>query len=131
VRIQPTVVEERHDPISKVQRCGRDIFIVTFEKRLGKKIIPSKRKDIEEATRIWNSGLENLQHYVYSEYSRLHIRYKAATWLRGLIPLPFMRLPMPKPKKAEITTLRDLLKGAGLSVVPEEDVNRIMKQLPS
>jgi len=90
-----------------------------------------KKKDIDEACRIWNSGLENLQHYVYSEYSRLHIRYKAATWLRGLIPLPFMRLPMPKPKKEEITTLRDRLKGAGLSILPDKEINRILKQLPS
>jgi dihydrodipicolinate synthase/N-acetylneuraminate lyase len=90
-----------------------------------------KRKDIDEASGIWNGGLENLQHYVYSDYSRLHVRYKIATWLRGLIPLPFMRLPMPKPKKEEITNLRDLLKGAALSVIPEEDINRIIKQLPS
>lgn len=90
-----------------------------------------KGKDIDEASRIWNGGLENLQHYVYSEYSRLHIRYKAATWLRGLIPLPFMRLPMPKPKKEEIKTLKDLLKGAGLSVIPDQDINRVMNQLSS
>ena len=90
-----------------------------------------KGKDIDEASRIWNGGLENLQHYVYLEYSRLHIRYKAATWLRGLIPLPFMRLPMPKPKKEEIKTLKDLLKGAGLSVIPDQDINRVMNQLSS
>ena len=88
-----------------------------------------KRKDLDEAKRIWNGGLEDLQHYVYSDYSRLHVRYKIATWLRGLIPLPFMRPPMPKPKKDEITNLRDLLKGASLSVIPEEDINRIIKQL--
>ena len=90
-----------------------------------------KRKDLDEANTIWNGGLEDLQHYVYSEYSRLHVRYKIATWLRGLIPLPFMRPPMPKPKKEEITNLRDLLKGAALSVIPEEDINKIIKQLPS
>jgi len=38
---------------------------------------------------------------------------------------------MPKPKKAEITNLRDLLKGAGLSVIPDEDINKILNQLPS
>ena len=105
---------------------GNVVTVIDTRKRFG-----LHSKDVDEATRIWNSGLENLQHYVYSEYSRLHVRYKIATWLRGLIPLPSMRPPMPKPKKAEITNLRDLLKGAGLSVIPDEDINKILNQLPS
>ena len=48
---------------------------------------------------------------------RLHIRYKTATWLRGLIPSPFMRAPMPKPKQAEIDTLYRLLKALNLPVI--------------
>jgi dihydrodipicolinate synthase/N-acetylneuraminate lyase len=90
-----------------------------------------KRRDIDEACRIWDSGLAGLHGYVYSEYSRLHVRYKVATWLRGLIPLPFMRAPMPKPKQEEIVTLRERLTEAGLDVIPEGDVNRIMAQLSS
>ena len=90
-----------------------------------------KRNDIVEACRIWKSGLEGLHAYIYADSSRLHIRYKAATWLRGLIPLPFMRLPVPKPNKEEISTLHRLLTDMGLSVIPEEDVNRVIGQLPS
>ncbi len=37
-----------------------------------------KRGDLHTARRIWDSGLAELHEYVYSEYSRLHIRYKAA-----------------------------------------------------
>lgn len=85
-----------------------------------------RRRDIDEACRIWESGLADLHEYVYSEYSRLHVRYKVATWLRGLIPLPFMRAPMPEPRKEEILTLRQLLTKAGLGIIPEGDVNRIM-----
>lgn len=88
-----------------------------------------RRRDVDEACRIWKAGLADLHEYVYSDYSRLHVRYKAATWLRGLIPLPFMRPPMPKPRKEEILTLRQLLTKAGLSVIPEGDVNRVISQL--
>ena len=57
-------------------------------------------KDIDKARRIWDGGLVQLHEYV-ADMGRLHIRYKTATWLRGLIPNPFMRAPMPKPKQQE------------------------------
>jgi dihydrodipicolinate synthase/N-acetylneuraminate lyase len=89
-----------------------------------------RRRDFEEACRIWKGGLADLHEYVYGDYSRLHVRYKIATWLRGLIPLPFMRPPMPKPRKEEVAALRELLAKAGLSVIPAKDSDRIMTQLP-
>ena len=88
-----------------------------------------RRNDIVEARRIWKSGLEDLHAFVSSNYARIHIVYKAATWLRGLIPLPFMRPPVPKPRKEEVLTLHHLLTNLGLSVIPEEDINRIMVRL--
>ncbi|HLD29844.1 MAG TPA: dihydrodipicolinate synthase family protein, partial [bacterium] len=88
-----------------------------------------KRRDFEGASRIWKSGLADLHEYVYSDYSRLHVRYKLATWLRGLIPLPFMRPPMPAPRRAEVLALRELTAKAGLSVIPERDSDRILSQL--
>jgi dihydrodipicolinate synthase/N-acetylneuraminate lyase len=57
--------------------------------------------DIEKARRIWDSGLVQLHEYV-ADMGLLHIRYKTAAWLRGFIPNPFMRSPMPKPKQPEI-----------------------------
>ncbi len=88
-----------------------------------------KRMRIEEACRIWKSGLEDLQEYVYSDYSRLHVRYKIATWLRALIPLPFMRPPMPKPRGEEVMALRHLLAKAGYEVIPERDSDSILKKI--
>ena len=88
-----------------------------------------KRRDLEEACRIWKAGLADLHEYVYSDYSRLHVRYKLASWIRGLIPLPFMRPPMPKPRKEEIVALRDLIAKAGYEVIPKQDSDRIMSQL--
>lgn len=88
-----------------------------------------RRGDAKEACTIWASGLAELHEYVYSDYSRLHVRYKAATWLRGLIPLPFMRPPVPAPRKEEVLALRNLLEKAGMSVISQADSDRVMAQL--
>jgi dihydrodipicolinate synthase/N-acetylneuraminate lyase len=89
-----------------------------------------KKKDLDEACRIWKAGLAELHEYVYADYSRLHIRYKIATWLRGLIPLPFLRPPMPKPRKEEVMALRDLIEKSGISLIPKKDSDWIMSKLP-
>lgn len=89
-----------------------------------------RRKDIDEATKIWNSGLPDLHRYVAGDNaSRLHIRYKIATWLRGLIPLPVMRPPMPKPRKEEILTLRSLIAKLNLSLISEKEMNAVIAKL--
>ena len=72
--------------------------------------------DVEKARKIWDGGLCELHEYV-ADMGRLHIRYKTAAWLRGFIPNPFMRPPMPKPKKEEIDTLWRLMNRMGLSVI--------------
>ena len=56
-------------------------------------------------------------HEYVADMGRLHIRYKTATWLRGLIPNPYMRSPMPKPKQAEIDALYRLLKALNFEVI--------------
>jgi len=73
-------------------------------------------KDIDRATEIWNGGLYQLQDYI-ADMGRLHIRYKTATWLRGLIPNPFMRPPMPRPRQVEIDTIYALLRNLNLPVI--------------
>ena len=78
-------------------------------------------KDIDKARRIWDGGLVQLHEYV-ADMGRLHIRYKTATWLRGLIPNPFMRSPMPKPKEEEVETLYRLLKALGLPVIDSKEI---------
>jgi dihydrodipicolinate synthase/N-acetylneuraminate lyase len=82
--------------------------------------------NLEQACQIWfDGGLCSLQEYVYSDGSRLHVRYKAACWLRGLIPEPFMRRPMPKPMVEEVHELRTLLRGAGYEVISDSAVKRL------
>ena len=89
-----------------------------------------RKGDLNEARRIWDSGLAEIQEYVYSEFSRLHIRYKAATWLRGFISNPFMRPPMPKPRKEEVQRLAEVLSNAGLKVIEDGKVKAVMNSLP-
>lgn len=84
-----------------------------------------QRGDAAEATRIWRAGLSSLQEWMYADYSRLHIRYKLATWLRGLIPHPFMRPPMLAPSMTEITECAKLLEGAGLSVIEPARIHAV------
>lgn len=79
-----------------------------------------KRRDLEGACKIWNSGLVQLQEYI-ADMGRLHTRYKTAAWLRGLIPNPFMRPPMPLPRQVEIDNIFRLLKNLGLTVIEEAD----------
>jgi dihydrodipicolinate synthase/N-acetylneuraminate lyase len=86
--------------------------------------------DLERANAIWNGGLAELHEFVYETWGRLHIRYKTATWLRGVIGSPFMRPPMPKPRKAEVETLYKLLTRMDVSVVEEYEVGKLVAMLP-
>jgi 4-hydroxy-tetrahydrodipicolinate synthase len=90
-----------------------------------------RKGDLKEANRIWKGGLAELQAYVASDLSRLHIKYKIAAWLRGFISHPFMRPPMPRPFKEEVQKLRELLAACGLTVIDDEKISGITKQLKS
>jgi len=74
--------------------------------------------DVRRARRIWvEGGLRDLHEYIYADYSRLHLRYKVAAWLRGLIPSSRTRPPMPAAKPEEIETLSRLLSAAQIPVI--------------
>ncbi|MGD1094919.1 MAG: dihydrodipicolinate synthase family protein [Bryobacteraceae bacterium] len=74
--------------------------------------------DIRRARRIWiEGGLRDLHEYIYADYSRLHLRYKVAAWLRGLLPSCRTRPPMPVAKPEEIDTLSRLLAAAQIPVI--------------
>jgi 4-hydroxy-tetrahydrodipicolinate synthase len=75
-----------------------------------------RHDDLAGARGIWDGGLYNLQQYIFSDSSRLHVRFKAAAWLRGYIDSPLMRPPMPAPEVEEVATLRSLLVQMGVDV---------------
>lgn len=85
--------------------------------------------DMAGATSVLTSGLHDLHSYVYCDFSRLHIRFKIATWLRGLIAHPFKRPPAPKPTEGEIRTLHGLLDATGLNTVDEAEVEETIDGL--
>lgn len=85
--------------------------------------------DVRRATEIWQGGLAQLHEYVFADFGRLHVRYKAATWLRGLIANPAMRAPMPPPRLAEVTRLVELLRACGLDVLGKEEIDHTAERL--
>lgn len=75
--------------------------------------------DHGKALQIWNEGgLCDLHDYIYADYSRLHLRYKIAAWVRGVIPSPLARPPMPRPKSEEVETIYRLTEQSGIPVIP-------------
>jgi dihydrodipicolinate synthase/N-acetylneuraminate lyase len=60
--------------------------------------------------------------------TRIHIRYKLSTWLRGLCAHPFMRPPMPPPHIEEAKTLLGHIKNAGLSHIDEKEIEPIFSR---
>jgi 4-hydroxy-tetrahydrodipicolinate synthase len=88
-----------------------------------------RKKDFVKAREIWDSGLAELQEYIYDDWGRIHIRYKTATWLRGLIDTPYLRSPMPKPRKAEVQALYTLLSRCELPVIPQAKVDGFVSTL--
>ena len=92
-------------------------------------ILAWRTGDVSRAIEIWTGGLAQLHEYVFAEMSRLHVRYKAAAWLRGFIDNPLMRPPMPRPRPAEIATLYELLRALDLSTIERADVDLFTEQL--
>jgi 4-hydroxy-tetrahydrodipicolinate synthase len=81
-----------------------------------------QRGDLAEVKRIYNQQIVPVREYLYSDSSRLHVLYKIAAWLRGRCAHPFMRPPMPPPRRAEVDMLYGLLQKSNLSVISLEEV---------
>ena len=88
-----------------------------------------RQADVPRATKIWDGGLAQLHEYIYSDFGRLHVRYKTATWLRGLVPSPVMRPPMPRPRRDEVNALASLLAACGLTVIGKDAIDHTAERL--
>jgi 4-hydroxy-tetrahydrodipicolinate synthase len=82
-------------------------------------------EDLKRARQIWGpGGLDALHTYIYADYSRLHLRYKIAAWVRGLIPNCQTRAPMPVAKREEIEAIYRLMRDAGVPVIGQAEISR-------
>jgi dihydrodipicolinate synthase/N-acetylneuraminate lyase len=79
---------------------------------------------------LLHGGFLDFARYVYDDYSRLHIRYKIATWMRGFMPEPFMRPPQPVAMKSEVKELHRLMKKMGADIIDEAEIKRVSDKLP-
>ncbi|KAF2993661.1 dihydrodipicolinate synthetase [Curvularia kusanoi] len=86
--------------------------------------------NLELARKIWwDDGLAELHEYIYQTFGRLHVRYKVACWLRGLIESPLMRQPMPKPRKEEVEELYQLFSKLDISLISKDKVSNYVLSL--
>jgi 4-hydroxy-tetrahydrodipicolinate synthase len=92
-------------------------------------IVAWRSGNIAEANRLWPT-LKRLHGFVHQDKTHHHLRYKLAAWLRGLIPSPFMRPPMPCPEKEETMMLRDLLKNIGFQVISDREIDEGLNNVP-
>lgn len=80
--------------------------------------------DMKSVKEIWNTQVMPVHEYVYSNRGRLHIRYKLATWIRGLIAHPFQRPPMPPPRREEAEALYQIIKKTGQSIISRAEFEK-------
>lgn len=93
-------------------------------------------ESVEKGNAIMAGGLGELFYYVtVGEYPagtggvRLHTNFKVATWLCGLISNPICRSPMPKPRKHDVIKIAELMKKAGIPVIPQEQIDEVLQEL--
>jgi len=88
-------------------------------------------KDMAKAERLWGDGLLALHRTVTNSEKgyRLHSAYKLCTWMRGLIPNPFLRAPQRRLPVAEVVELRDALKAAHYEVISDTAMRKAYPEL--
>lgn len=67
---------------------------------------------------------EKMKCSIFDDIGRLHVRYKTAVWLQGLIKTPIMRLPMPRPRLVEIEEITQALIRANLQVISKAEIQK-------
>ncbi len=87
--------------------------------------------DAAKAERLWGDGLLDLHRAVSNRDKgyRLHSAYKVCTWLRGLIPDPFLRPPQRRLPIDEVIELRDRLRSAHLEVISDDNIREAYPEL--
>ena len=92
-----------------------------MEKTVDAIVAGRDEKDAAKAERLWSDGLMALHRTVTNSDKgyRLHSAYKLCTWMRGLIPSPFLRAPQRRLPVEQVVELRDALKAAHYEVISD------------
>jgi dihydrodipicolinate synthase/N-acetylneuraminate lyase len=102
-----------------------------MEKTVDAIVAARDEKDIAKAERLWSDGLLALHRTVSNSEKgyRLHSAYKLCTWMRGLIPSPFLRAPQRRLPVEQLVELRDALKAAHYDVISDAAMRKAYPEL--
>ena len=102
-----------------------------MEKTVDAIVAGRDEKNAAKADGLWGDGLMALHRTVTNSEKgyRLHSAYKLCTWMRGLIPSPFLRAPQRRLPVAEVVELRDALKAAHYEVISDAAMRKAYPQL--
>jgi dihydrodipicolinate synthase/N-acetylneuraminate lyase len=102
-----------------------------MEKTVDAIVAARDEKDMAKAERLWSDGLLALHRTVSNSEKgyRLHSAYKLCTWMRGLIPSPFLRAPQRRLPVEQLVELRDALKAAHYDVISDAAMRKAYPEL--
>jgi dihydrodipicolinate synthase/N-acetylneuraminate lyase len=102
-----------------------------MEKTVDAVVAARDDRDPAKAEALWADGLLALHRTVASSEKgyRLHSAYKLCTWMRGLIPDPFLRAPQRRLPLAEVIELRAALEAAHYEVISAAALRKAYPQL--
>ena len=102
-----------------------------MEKTLDAIVAARDANDAPQAEALWADGLLALHRTVASSEKgyRLHSAYKLCTWMRGLIPDPFLRAPQRRLPPEQVIELRDALVAAHYEVISDTAMRKAYPQL--
>lgn len=102
-----------------------------MEKTVDAIVAARDEKSAAKAEALWADGLLALHRAVANSEKgyRLHSAYKLCTWMRGLIPDPFLRAPQRRLPPAEVVELRDALLAAHYEVISTAAMRRAYPEL--
>jgi dihydrodipicolinate synthase/N-acetylneuraminate lyase len=102
-----------------------------MEKTIDAIIAARDDKDAAKAEKLWADGLLALHRTVASSEKgyRLHSAYKLCTWMRGLIPDPFLRAPQRRLPLEQVVELRNALKAAHYELISDSAMRKAYPQM--
>lgn len=84
--------------------------------------------DLNQLTEVLSKAVIPLWEYVYAGGTRIHVRYKIATWIRGCIAHPFMLPPMGPPHREEAEKLYELIEQSGMSCISRQEFEETLSR---